>query len=222
MSQETPTPFSSILTPYNYPLTPYQHTIFTYQPQLLHSPPHLHPIKFFDFLINTSSNILSNTMTHENKTYNLTECFYYEGITRQYTLREKKELSIYELITFGVEDNFNYTDFLIFKRLHMLKELITQNTGPSFDINNAPDLEDCEDYYEEWLSFYTHDFNRGLCSIIRIENLIEHIVKNKHWDVLHCIYSKEKRELNCFVADKEEEINEHKQKEKMRTHFIII
>ena len=161
-------------------------------------------------------------MTYERKTYNLTECFYHEGITRQYTLRENKELSIYELITFAIEDdNFNYIDFLIFKRLHMIKDLITQNTGLQFDINNAPDLEDCEDYYEKWLSFYTHDFNRGLCSIIRIENLIEHIVKNKHWDVLYYIYSKEERELNCFVLDKEEEINEQKQKEKMRTFFII-
>ena len=48
-------------------------------------------------------------MTYERKTYSLSECFYYEGITRQYTLKEGEELSIHDLIKLAIkDDNFDY------------------------------------------------------------------------------------------------------------------
>ena len=168
-------------------------------------------------------------MTYERKTYSLSECFYYEGITRQYTLKEGEELSVQNLITLAIkDDNFDYAKFLIFKRLHLIKDIITQkteNTGFTFDTNKNQDIKenlpDYEDYYERWLGFYAYNFNRGLCDIIRIDDLIEEIARNKHWDVLYYIYFKEDYDLYDFLVREEEKFNEYKEKEKNRTFFII-
>ena len=168
-------------------------------------------------------------MTHERKTYSLSECFHYEGITRQYTLREGKELSIHDLIKLAIEENdfdIDYAYFLIFKRLHLIKDIIiqkTENTGFTFDKDQEieENVYEFEDYYDRWLGFYAYNFNRGLCDIIRIDNLIEEVVKNKHWDVLYYIYYKEKSDLHDFLSREEEEFNEYKKKEKNRTFFII-
>ena len=170
-------------------------------------------------------------MAYNDNIYSLSKCFHYEAITRQHCISEGGvELTTQELLTLAViNGDFNYAKFVIFKRLYMLQEFIakkTKNTGFIFNTNINQDisnnLQDYENYYDNWVEFYSNKANFGL-GANDIEDAIEEVIKSKHWDVLYYIYFKEEDDLNSFLAREEDEFNEKKEKEsvKNRKFFII-
>ena len=61
--------------------------------------------------------------------FTINECFHHEDTTRKYTLKYNRELTIYELIKLGIEaDNYDYINYLIFKRLYLIKTIILNET----------------------------------------------------------------------------------------------
>ena len=107
-------------------------------------------------------------MTEE---YTLSDIFKYEDKTRQYCISEGGvELSTQELIHLAaLEDQFNsdYANYLIFKRLHLIADYITQkaiNKGIQINVKDNKKLkEDLENNngnesnYENWIEFYERE-----------------------------------------------------------------
>ena len=174
-------------------------------------------------------------MTHNDKTYSLSECFHYEDITRQYCISEGCfNLDTQELIKLAIEDDtFDYANFVIFKRLHVLENLIKQKMekyGFNFNANIMKDPDyyilEWEDYYEKWVEFYKSKTLAGCFNQddVDIEDIIEQAARNFHWDVLCYIYFKEEDDLNSFLAREEDEFNREKREKesvKNRKFFII-
>ena len=170
-------------------------------------------------------------MTQNDNTYSISNCFHYEEITRQHCISEGGvELSTQELLSLSIIDgDIDYAKFVIFKRLHTLREFITQkakNVGYIFNPNTnqeiSNNIQEYENYYDNWIEFYSSKANFGL-GANDIEDIIEQAARNFHWDVLYYIYFKEEDDLNSFLAREEDEFNEKKEKEsvKNRKFFII-
>ena len=168
-------------------------------------------------------------MTHNDNTYSISNCFHYKAITRQHCISEGGvELSTQELISLAIIDgDIDYAKFVIFKRLYALREFITQkakNVGfifnPNTNQNISNNLQEYENYYDNWVEYYSCKNNLFTDDI---EDVIEEVIKSKHWDVLYYIYFKEEDDLNSFLAREEDEFNEKKEKEsvKNRKFFII-
>ena len=92
----------------------------------------------------------------------------------------------------------------------------TKNTEFIFNTEKEPDPEYLKErwikHYDEWINFFTYDFNRGKSMNIYFDDLIEHITKSKHWDLLDYIYYKENKKINDFIKRRKEEIKEQKEK----------
>ena len=146
-------------------------------------------------------------MTTDRK-FTISECFYYEDITRRFTLYHKRDLNIYELIKLGIEnDNYNYIDYLIFKRLHLIEDLIrkeTANTQFKLDLNQYEDMENTEideTCYENLLNYYARTFNNSNNNTINIEDLIKTVIYYNHWYMLYYIYFKERDDLRRYLCE---------------------
>ena len=161
-------------------------------------------------------------MAEQDNLYSYTDCFEHEATTTRYTLTNGKELSVYDLITLAIkDDNYDYIHYLIFKQSHILKELIKQKTRfKDFTFTFTPDINpynvrwlEQENYYEGWINYYKQGND------ISIEDLVERIVKNKHWDILYYIYYREDSKLEDFMVNKEQELNEPIQQ--IKAFYII-
>ena len=93
----------------------------------------------------------------------------------------------------------------------MVKEIIlekTKNTEFIFNTEKEPDPDYLKEnwikYYDDWIDFFTYDFNRGTSNIIDFDDLIEHITKSKRWDLLNYIYHKENKKINNFIKRRKE------------------
>ena len=168
-------------------------------------------------------------MTHNDNTYSISNCFHYEAITRQHCISEGGvELTTQELLSLAIIDgDIDYAKFVIFKRLYTLREFITKKTknvgfifNPTTNQNISNNLQEYENYYDNWVEYYSSKNNLFTDDI---EDVIEEVIKSKHWDVLYYIYFKEEDDLNSFLAREEDEFNEKKEKEsvKNRKFFII-
>ena len=165
-----------------------------------------------------------------HKKFTISECFYYEDTTRKYTLHHKRELNIYELIKIGIEeDNYNYIDYLIFKRLHLIEDLIKKETQnePNFklDLDQYEEMEDTfidNDKYEDLLNYYARVFNNSESNAINIEDLIKTVVSFSHWHMLYYIYFKERDDLKTFVSREDEKYCEYQRELKRNRKFYII
>ena len=168
-------------------------------------------------------------MAHNDNTYNLSTIFQYEDITRQYCMSEGGfNLTTQELLSLAILDgDIDYAKFVIFKRLYTLREFITKKTknvgyifNPNTNQNISNNIQEYEDYYDNWIEYYSSKNNLFTDDI---EDIIEEVIKSKHWDVLYYIYFKEEDDLNSFLAREEDEFNEKKEKEsvKNRKFFII-
>ena len=161
-------------------------------------------------------------MANNNNTYSISDCFHYEAITRQHCISEGGvELDMKELISLAIIDgNIDYADFVIYKRLFTLREFITQkakNAGYIFNPNTNQDIYDniqeYENYYDNWIEYYTSKNN---LFTDEIEDVIEEVIKCKHWDVLYYIYFKEEDDLKGFLEREEDEFNEKKKRKRKR------
>ena len=169
-------------------------------------------------------------MAYTNNTYSLSTIFQYEAITRQYCISEGGvELTTQELIELTAKEdefNLNYPNYLIFKRLHLISDYITQKTtntwGITINVKDNQKLNDNinEDYYESWIEFYS---TKAFSDYPDIYEIIDQTIKGKNWDVLYYIYYKEENELTNLVAKEEDEFNEriYEEKQKNRKFFII-
>ena len=169
-------------------------------------------------------------MANNNNTYSISKCFHYEAITRQHCISEGGvELDTKKLISLAILDgDIDYAEFVIFKRLYTLREFITKkakNVGFIFNPNTNQDISnnihEYENYYDNWIEYYTSKNN---LFTDEIEDVIEEVIKSKHWDVLYYIYFKEEDDLNVFLVREEDEFNEKKREKesvKNRKFFII-
>ena len=144
-----------------------------------------------------------------DREFTISECFYYEDTTRKYTLKYNRELTIYELIKLGIEnDDYNYIDYLIFKRLRLLKNLIineTKNTNFILDLNQYENIKIDNLEYENLLNYYAKTFNNDTNNnTINIDDLIRVVVSYNHWFMLYYIYFKERDDLHTFLVDEDE------------------
>ena len=167
-------------------------------------------------------------MANDRK-FTISECFYYEDITRRFTLYHKRELDIYELIKLGIEnDNYNYVNYLIFKRLHLIEDLIrkeTANTPFKLDLKQYEEMEETdveEVSYENLLNYYARDFNNSNDNTINIEDLISVVVSYKHWYMLYYIYFKERQDLKYFLTVEDDKYCEYQRELKRNRKFYII
>ena len=167
-------------------------------------------------------------MTTDRK-FTISECFYYEDITRRFTLYHKRELNIYELIKLGIEnDNYNYIDYLIFKRLHLIEDLIkkeTQNTEFKLDLTQYEDMENTdidELTFENLLNYYAKTHNNNESNEINIEDLIKTVVYFKHWYMLYYIYFKERDDLHLYKVKEDEKYCEYQRELQRNRKFYII
>ena len=168
-------------------------------------------------------------MTHNDDTYTISNCFHYEAITRQHCISEGGvELSTQELLSLAILDgDIDYAKFVIFKRLHTLREFITKKTknvgyifNPTTNKDISNNIQEYENYYDNWVEYYSSKNNLFTEDI---EDIIEEVIKCKHWDLLYYIYFKEEDEFNNFLSREEDNYNEKKEKEslKNRKFFII-
>ena len=164
----------------------------------------------------------------EYREFTINECFRYEDTTRKHTLKYNRELTIYELIKLGIEeDNYNYISYLIFKRMHLIKTIIlneTRNTDFKLDLDQYEDFVTDDTEYEGLLNYYAKTFNSGTNSnTINIEDLIKVVVSFNHWFMLYYIYFKEREDLHNFLVIEEEKYGEYQRKlqDKERKFYII-
>ena len=160
-------------------------------------------------------------MAYKQNTYNLCDIFKYEDITRQYCISEGGvELTTQELIQLaGKEDQFNsdYANYLIFKRLHLIVDYITQkakNKGYQINVKyNGKLKEDLENNngnesnYENWIEFYEREaFN----DYPDIYDIINQAIRDNNWNVLYYLYYKEENELYDLISKEKNKLNERK------------
>ena len=167
-------------------------------------------------------------MANDRK-FTISECFHYEDITRRFILYHKRDLNIYELIKLGIEnDNYNYIDYLIFKRLYLSEDLIrkeTANTQFKLDLNQYEDMENTEideTCYENLLNYYARTFNNNNNNTINIEDLIKTVIYYNHWYMLYYIYFKERDDLRTFLAQEDEKYCEYQRELQRNKKFYII
>ena len=159
--------------------------------------------------------------------FTINECFYHEDTTRKHVLKYNRELTIYELIKLGIEaDNYDYINYLIFKRMHLVKTIIlneTKNTDFKLDLNQYEDIELDDLEYEGLLKYYAKTFNSNTDNnTINIEDLIKVVVSFNHWFMLYYIYFKERDDLTTFLYDEEEKYCEYQRKLQREKKFFII
>ena len=171
-------------------------------------------------------------MAYNDNTYNLSKIFQYEDITRQYCISEGGvELPTQELIQLAAKEDefdFDYAQYVIFKRLHQIEDYITQKTKNKgvviCNIKESYRIEDDllknEEYYENCVNFYE---NNSFYDEPDIYDIINQAIRDKNWNILYYIYYKEESELNSLLAKEEDEFNERKyeEKQKNRKFFII-
>ena len=163
-----------------------------------------------------------------HKKFTISECFYYEDMTRKHPLHHKKELTIYELIKIGIEkDNYNYIYYLIFKRLHLIEDLIKKHTidEPDFKLNLEQYMEEIfidDISFENLLNYYARMHNCDGTNAIDIEDLIKIVIEYKHWFMLYYIYFKERDKLKTFMFEEDEKYCEYQRELKRNRKFYII
>ena len=162
-----------------------------------------------------------------DREFTISECFYYEDTTRKYTLKYNRELTIYELIKLGIENNdYNYIDYLIFKRLRLLKNIIineTKNTSFILDLNQYENIEIDNLEYENLLNYYAKTFNSNTNNnTINIDDLIRVVVSYNHWFMIYYIYFKERDDLHTFLVDEDEKYCEYQRKLQRDRKFYIL
>ena len=162
-----------------------------------------------------------------DREFTISECFYYEDTTRKYTLKYNRELTIYELIKLGIEnDDYNYIDYLIFKRLRLLKNLIineTKNTNFILDLNQYENIKIDNLEYENLLNYYAKTFNNDTNNnTINIDDLIRVVVSYNNWFMLYYIYFKERDDLHTFLVDEDEKYCDYQRKLQRDRKFYII
>ena len=158
-------------------------------------------------------------MTHNDNTYSLSTIFQYEAITRQHCISEGGvELTTQELIELTAKEdefNINYANYLIFKRLHLISDYITQkalNTwGITINVKDNQKLNDNinEDYYESWIEFYS---TKAFSDYPDIYEIIDQAIKGKNWDVLYYIYYKKRMNLPISLLKKKTNLTRKKKK----------
>ena len=155
-------------------------------------------------------------MTHKQNTYNLSDIFKYEALTRQYCINKGcVDLDTKTLINLGLlDDNYDYAKYIEFKHVVSLEELIDKKVkiyGLFFSKNvvNDPDyfLEYKGDYYEELYNHYKSQIIDNLDKT-KTEQIIDMVIKdNNNMDILYYIYFKEEEKINEYLARREDEIN---------------
>ena len=148
-------------------------------------------------------------------------------IPQENTLKYNRELTIYELIKLGIEaDKYDYINYLIFKRLYLIKTIIlneTKNTNFKLDLDQYEDIVVDDPEYESLLNYYAKTFNNNTDNnTINIEDLIKVVVSFNHWFMLYYIYFKEKDDLHTFLACEEEKYGEYQRKLQRERKFFII
>ena len=159
--------------------------------------------------------------------FTINECFYHEDTTRKHTLKYNRELTIYELIKLGIEtDNYDYTNYLIFKRMYLIKTIIlneTRNTNFKLDLDQYEDIMLDDPEYEGLLNYYAKTFNNDADNnTINIEDLIKVVVSFNHWFMLYYIYFKERNDLSTFLYDEDEKYCEYQRELQINRKFYII
>ena len=153
--------------------------------------------------------------------YNISNIFEYEDKTRHYCISEGGvELTTQMLMELATkEDKFdsNYAEYLIFKRLHLISDYITQKAKNKGFIINVKDNEkikedlannNCnEPKYEEWIEFYERE---SFSDFPDIYEIINQAIMEKNWNVLYYLYYKEENELINLVAKEKNKLNERK------------
>ena len=167
-------------------------------------------------------------MAYTNNTYSLSTIFQYEAITRQYCISEGGvELTTQELIQLSTtedEFNLNYVNYLLFKHLYQISNYISHKTQNRINVKDTQNgnilLIDNEDYYEDWIEFYS---SKSFSDYPDVYEIIDQAISGENWDVLYYIYRKEEDELANLVAKEEDEFNEriYEEKQKNRKFFII-
>ena len=158
--------------------------------------------------------------------FTINECFYHEETTRKHTLKYNRELTIYELIKLGIEaDNYDYINYLIFKRMHLIKTIIlneTRNTNFKLELDQYEDIVLDDPEYESLLNYYAKTFNNNTDNnTINIEDLIKVVVSFNHWFMLYYIYFKERNDLSTFLYDEDEKYCEYQRKLQRERKFYI-
>ena len=159
--------------------------------------------------------------------FTINECFYHEDTTRKHTLKYNRELTIYELIKLGIEiDNYDYINYLIFKRMYLIKTIIlneTKNTNFKLDLNQYEDIVLDNPEYESLLNYYAKTFNNDADNnTINIEDLIKVVVSFNHWFMFYYIYFKERNDLSTFLYDEDEKYCEYQRELQRNRKFYII
>ena len=158
--------------------------------------------------------------------FTINECFCHEETTRKHTLKYNRELTIYELIKLGIEaDNYDYINYLIFKRMYLIKTIIlneTKNTNFKLDLDQYEDIVLDDPEYESLLNYYAKSFNNDADNnTINIEDLIKVVVSFNHWFMLYYIYFKERNDLSTFLYDEDEKYCEYQRKLQRERKFYI-
>ena len=153
--------------------------------------------------------------------YNLSDIFKYEDITRQYCISEGGvELSTQQLIELAAkEDKFDndYAQYLIFKRLHLIADYISQKAKNKGFIINVKDNEKIKEdltnnngneaNYENWIEFYEREAFSDYPDVFEI---IDQAIRDNNWNVLYYLYYKEENKLSDLVAKEKNKLNERK------------
>ena len=160
-------------------------------------------------------------MAYNTNLYSLSKIFHYEDKTRQNCLSEGGvELTTEELIELAAKDDKfdnDYANYLIFKRLHLIADYITQkakNKGYQINVKDngklKEDLENNnsnESNYENWIEFYEREaFN----DYPDIYDIIKQAIRNNNWNFLYYLYYKEENELYDLVSKEKNKLNERK------------
>ena len=106
----------------------------------------------------------------------------------------------------------------------------TKNTDFTFQADKKPSPDYSKEWwinhYDEWINVYVDDYNRGRSMHIYFDDLIEKIVKHKHWDIIDYLYHKETNKIKSYIKFKKEEkekiIEEQKEKKVKKCSRRII
>ena len=166
---------------------------------------------------------------YDNEEYDISTSFIHEATTELYVYRHQKNLSLYDLIKLGIkDDNYNYVNYLVFKRLSYIKRLISLKSLRfdmllNLDIDEEfNDIKITPKQYENKLIYYANRINEDGDLSVSIEDLIEETYLHLDWPMMYYVYKHERQNLLDFIKREDEEYCDYiNNLPKNRKFFII-